>query len=111
MAGIKGLNKNNRQEATKRAQQEIDPPVQEEKAQEFIKGAQKRGQPKHSSSRTRLYERHTFSLTGSVSNMIDEISYMPKDFRANRSDVIKAAVDLLRNQPKEDIIKQLMKVK
>lgn len=52
-----------------------------------------------------------FSLTKSVSDDIDNISYMPKGFRVNRSDVVKAAIELLKSQPEEEVIKQLMKVK
>ncbi len=111
MAGIKGLNKRDRKDATEKARQTINPKVEEEKAQEFIKGVQKRIDTRSNEKRKKLYERHTFSLTKEVSTSIDEISYMPKDFRASRSDVVKAAIDLLKSQPKEDIISQLMKVK
>jgi len=61
--------------------------------------------------REKIYERYTFSLTPEVSKDIDSISFMPGDFRANRSDVIKAGISLLKSMPKGDVIEQLRKVK
>ena len=111
MSGIKGLSKGDRLTAEERAEKAIKPEVKDEKALEFIKGVNKRIKPGVGKARERKYERCMFSLTKSVSVDIDKISYMPKDFRVNRSEVVKAAIDLLKNQSKEEIIKQLMKVK
>lgn len=110
MAGIKGLNKEERKEATTRAKQEIDLEAQEERAEKFIRGAAKRGKSINQTHKQKA-ERCIFSLTKTVSETIDKISYMPKDFRAGRSDVVKAAIALLESQPEEEIIKQLMKIK
>ena len=38
------------------------------------------------------FKRYNFSLTQAVSNDIDNISLIPRNFRCNRSDVIKAAI-------------------
>ena len=101
MAGIKGLGKGDRESAEARAEQAINPKAQEAAAQDFISVSQKRIKSSVNNERTRVYERFMFSLTKSVSDDIDNISYMPKGFRVNRSDVVKAAIELLKSQPEE----------
>jgi len=98
MAGIKGLKKGDR-------------PKVEQEAEEFISGVKKRIEKTGATRRERVYERYTFSLTPDISKDIDEISYLPSDFRVNRSDVIKAAILLLKNKDKKIIIEQLRFVK
>ena len=111
MAGIKGLGKGDRQNAEARAKQAIDPEAQEDAAEDFIGGSAKRVKSSGRNERPRVYERCMFSLTKAVSEDIDHISYMPRDFRVNRSDVVNAAIDFLKSHPAEEVIKQLMKVK
>lgn len=98
MAGIKGLKKGDR-------------PKVEAEAEKFISGAKKRVENTGAVKRERVYERYTFSLTSDVSKDIDQISYLPSDFRVNRSDVLKAAILLLKSMDKKEIISQLKKVK
>ncbi|MFQ5561327.1 MAG: hypothetical protein ACE5FU_12205 [Nitrospinota bacterium] len=98
MAGIKGLKKGDR-------------PKVEMEAEEFISGAQKRTEKVGKPKREKVFERYNFSLTSDISKDIDEISYLPSDFRVNRSDVLKAAILLLKSQSKEEIIEQLRKIK
>jgi len=92
------------------------PDVQRDEVEAFKAGVNdttvrsfKKGE--ESKAKKRVFERYTFSLTSGLSRDIDKLSYMPRDFRANRSDVIKAAVNLLNSLPKKEIIEQLIKVK
>ncbi len=84
--------------------------VQEVKADDFIKGASKRV-ASLKVGKERTFERYTFSLTPDVSNEIDRISLIPRDFRASRSDVIKAAISAFSALPLEEQIKSLRQVR
>lgn len=97
MAGIKGLKKGDR-------------PKVETEAEAFISGAKKRTEKVGKPRRERVFERYSFSLTPDVSKEIDEISYLPTDFRASRSDVVKAAISLLKNMDKKEAIEQLKRI-
>lgn len=59
-------------------------------------------------ARERVYKRITFSLSEDVDQEIDRLSLVPRDFRASRSDVIRAAVALLAAQDEAEIAR-LMK--
>lgn len=98
MAGIKGLKKGDR-------------PNIEAEAEEFITGAGKRVKETGTTKRERVYERYTFSLTPDVSKDIDDMSYLPTNFRSSRSEVLKAAVLLLKSMDAKEIVEQLRKVK
>lgn len=100
MAGIKGLTKGSRPEI-------------ESEAERFIRGATERV-AQHSPSKKpkqKKFERYTFSLTPEVSNDIDEITLASREFRVNRSEVIKAGIELLKSLPDEDLMIALKKVK
>ena len=84
MAGLKGLKKGERLEV-------------EAQAENFIVGAQERV--------------YTFSLNPSVSQAIDDISLIPRSFKINRSEVVKAAVEYLKNLPEEQLIEILQKIR
>ena len=101
MAGLKGLKKGERLEV-------------EAQAENFIVGAQERVDalsilPKE--VRTRVFERYTFSLNPSVSQAIDDISLIPRSFKINRSEVVKAAVEYLKDLPEEQLIEILQKIR
>ena len=98
MAGIKGLKKGDRPEV-------------EREAEEFNSGSKKRNEKIGKPRREKVFERYNFSLNPDISKDIDDISYLPSDFRVNRSDVLKAAILLLKSQSKEEIIEQLKKIK
>jgi len=98
MAGIKGLKKGDR-------------PKVEAEAEKFISGAKKRVEKTGTVKRERVYERYSFSLTPDVSKDIDDLSYLPSDFRSSRSDVVKAGISLLKSMDKKDAINELKKVK
>ncbi|MDH5217109.1 MAG: hypothetical protein OEX19_05415 [Gammaproteobacteria bacterium] len=61
--------------------------------------------------RERVYERYTFSLTPDVNADIDSLSLFPRDFRTNRSDVIKAGIEALKLMSKQEVISLLKQVK
>ncbi len=96
MAGLKGLTKKTI----------IEP--QAENADTFIKGA-KVSHGKQTSHVT--FQRKNFSLTETVSDEIDRLSLIPREFRSSRSDVVKAAVELLSTQPDSVIVEMLKKAK
>ena len=92
---INGLKKGDRQKA-------------EQKAQQFIKGVNERTTTK---SREKVYKPVTFSLNESCDQDINDLTYIPRDFKISRSGVIKAAIDLLKSQKLEDKIQWLRKYK
>src|SRR5690606_24796685 len=71
-----------------------------------IKGAKVSHNSKQASQVT--FQRKNFSLTEAVSDEIDRISLIPRSFRSSRSDVVKAAIELLSKQP-DDVINELLK--
>lgn len=83
---------------------------QDIKAEDFIKGATKRVAALKV-GKERTFERYTFSLTPEISHEIDRLSLVPRDFRATRSDVLKAAIAAFAALPESEQIKQLMQVK
>lgn len=50
------------------------------------------------------FKRVNFSLTEQISKDIDSISFLPKDFKCSRSDVVKAAVLSFKNLSEEEKI-------
>lgn len=74
-------------------------------ADSFISGAKVRDQnsPKPAPS----WKRVTFSLSEEVDRTIEKMSYLPLDFRATKSDVIRAAVQLLSEKSDDEIKKRL----
>lgn len=53
------------------------------------------------------FKRVNLSLDAKVDAELDRLSLLPRDFRASRSDVVKAAVALLSTQTEENIIDML----
>lgn len=101
MSGLgKGLKKEDRSAA-------------EVKAEDFIKGATERVENLKPSKKAkgRVYKTYTFSLTEAVSADIDRLSCMPSDFRSNRSDVVKAGIELLKQLPEDKLVELLKQVK
>ncbi len=92
---LKGLNKNDRQS--------------EQAAEDFIRGAKERVSALTPSTKT--FERVTFSLNADVSREIDRLSLVPREFRASRSDVVKAAIAVFSTLPEDQQINELTKVK
>jgi len=56
------------------------------------------------------FKRVNFSLTEQVSKDIDNISFLPKDFKCSRSDVVKAAILSFKNRSEEEKIAVLREV-
>lgn len=100
MAGIKGLNKGAR-------------PDIEKEAESFIKGASERvaqhTPPK--STRQKKFERYTFSLTPEVSKDIDALTLIPREFKVNRSEIVKAGIEILKSLPDDELVNTLKKIK
>lgn len=90
MPGIKGLRKGDR-------------PDHERRAEEFISGAS----PRQTRAAAPSFKRYTFSLTADVSAEIDQLSLIPRDFRTNRSDVVKAGIEALRQLPETELVELL----
>jgi len=88
----------------------INPVATSPAADDFINGAKVDGKKpmQVASTRERTYKRITFSLSDELDQEIERLSLIPRDFRASRSDVIRAAVALLAMQD-EAKIAQLMK--
>lgn len=55
----------------------------------------------------RKYKRVTLSLDEQVNAELDRLSLLPRDFKASRSDVVKAAVALLASHSDTDVIEML----
>ncbi len=107
MAGLKGLKKGDR-------------PDLEAKAEGFISGAKERVDAlsvipaeiqAETKERSRVFERYTFSLNPTVSAAIDTISLVPRDFKVNRSEVVRVAIEYLSNLPESQLIEVLQKAK
>jgi hypothetical protein len=95
---LKGLNKGDRA-------------AHEERAEVFIKGATERVLSHRYKENHRVFERYTFSLTAEISQKIDQLSLIPRTFRASRSDVIKAGVELLSTLSDQELSELIAKVK
>ena len=81
-------------------------------AERFIQGAkQRRESGARPQKRPRKFIRCTFSLTQEVSDAIERLSLLPRTFHSNRSEVIKAAVELLETMPEERVIDLLKQTK
>jgi hypothetical protein len=80
--------------------------------QEALKKLEKGAQldVNHAAASKAVFKRFNFSLTQQVSDDIDELSLVPRKFRANRSDVIKAGVVALQRMPEEKLIELLAEV-
>lgn len=95
---LKGLGKPEREVTAKDVQ-----------AEHFIKGAKPRVAALTPSNAK--FERCMFSLTAEVSAEIERLSLVPREFRASRSDVVKAAVAAFTELSEAEQIKWLMQVK
>lgn len=99
MSGIKGLKKGAR-------------PDIEKEAESFIKGATERvAQNSLKNIRRKKFERYTFSLTPEISKDIDAFTLVPREFKINRSEVIRASIGLLKSLPEDELLEVLRKVK
>ncbi len=104
MAGLGGLKKGDRPEI-------------EAKAEGFIGGAKERidalssNTPPVKETRKKVFERYTFSLNPSVSDAIDNLSLQPREFKVNRSEVVRVAIEHLSSLPESQIIDILQKSK
>lgn len=56
------------------------------------------------------FKRFNFSLTERVSKDINEISFLPNDFKCSRSDVVKAAIHSFNKLSKADKLLMLREV-
>lgn len=96
----------------KKGARELTPKVERatsKEADQFVSGAKVDGAATtRAAAREKVYKRITFSLTEEIDQQIDRLSLVPRDFRASRSDVIRAAVALLAGQSEADIVR-LMK--
>lgn len=81
--------------------------VNESEIEEFIGGINKRTMFK---KRPLKYLRQTFSLTQEVSEKIDELLLKSQVARANRSIIIKAAIQNLENLPEQELHNLVSKI-
>lgn len=96
--GVSGLKKHS-----------INQTAQSSAADDFISGARVDGQ-NYATTKTplaKVYKRITFSLTDELDVEIDRLSLVTREFRASRSDVIRAAVALLASQGDAEVAKLL----
>ena len=73
----------------------------EQKIEEFISGSSKRVKSLESSQQ--VYRRFTFSLTGEVSQEIDDLVVNCRVAKANRSIILKAALHQLQKLSNEEL--------
>lgn len=57
-----------------------------------------------------VFKRVTFSLTDQISEEIDRLSLVPRNFRATRSDVVRAGVAALSAMTEDQVVALLDKV-
>lgn len=78
----------------------------EEAALAFIAGAPLSATPKAKRKRKKAptFVRTTFSLSKDINLKIDKMALMPRDFKATRSDVVRAAILAMRKLGKAEII-------
>jgi hypothetical protein len=102
MAGVSGLGK--------KTTPVNDAALNSQAADAFIAGARADGAQKklEKTSSAKVFKRVMFSLDADIDRQIDQLSLIPRDFRATRSDVIRAAIALLAGMP-EQRIAQLIK--
>nr|WP_321271209.1 hypothetical protein [uncultured Tolumonas sp.] len=60
---------------------------------------------------TAVFKRCNFSLTQEVSDDIDAITFLPRTFKINRSEVVKAGIEALRMMSEDDLIVFLKQTK
>ncbi len=58
-----------------------------------------------------VFKRCNFSLTDAVSQDIDRLALIPRTFKFNRSEVVKAGVEALKLMPEEEMIAFFEKIK
>ena len=97
MSALKGLTK----------KIEPSPAAIQADADAFIGAAKVAHNGKNSKVKTASYKRVNLSLDEMVDAELDRLSLLPRDFKASRSDVVKAAVALLVAQADTDIIEML----
>ncbi|MCE1010087.1 MULTISPECIES: hypothetical protein [Pseudomonas putida group] len=104
MGGLKNLVKSSRQA-------ESNPEMSiEAAAQAFIADAPVGANPEPKRRRKKTastFVRTTFSLSKEVNRQIDKISLTPRNFRATRSDVIRAGIIALQNLDRAELLELL----
>jgi len=111
--GLKDLKKGVRTDTENRAVQMINPKAIDDEANKFISAAgdrQRYSSISKSEKKELRFIRCIFSLNEDISKEIDCLSFLPTNFRAGRSDVVKAALRALQELPKEKIIQYLQTV-
>jgi hypothetical protein len=83
-------------------------PVAADTADDFIGAAKVKDGPSAKASKAK-FKRVTFSLDEDIDDKINALSLVPRGFRATRSDVVRAAVELLSSHP--DVEKLIEKAK
>lgn len=64
-------------------------------------------EPKRRRKKASTFVRTTFSLSKDVNRQIDKISLTPRNFRATRSDVIRAGIMALQNLDRAELLELL----
>ena len=111
--GLKDLKKGVRPDTENRAMQMINPQALDDEADKFISAAgnrQRYSSVQKPEKKTSRFVRCIFSLNEEISKEIDRLSFLPTNFRAGRSDVVKAALNALQEMPEERIIQYLQSV-
>lgn len=111
--GLKDLKKGIRTDTENRAMQMINPDVLDDEADKFISAASNRqnfSNIKKTEKKKSHFIRCIFSLNEEISREIDRLSFLPTNFRAGRSDVVKAALHAFQTMPEEKIIQYLQQV-
>lgn len=83
----------------------------EKKIESFAEGGDSDKLIDKSKSKEKKFKRLTFSLTDTEDRLIDNLSLKIRTFRCNRSQVVKAALNLLATFDDKEICKLLEKQK
>lgn len=80
--------------------------------EDFISGAEKRAN-RYSRRRVKkkAHKPCIFSLTQEINDDIDKLLLAPKDFKASRSDVIKAGIEVLKGMKKTELVEAIRRIK
>lgn len=76
---------------------------------DFIRAAKVTDGPLAKPASEAVFKRLTFSLDAEIDKEINYLSLIPRSFRATRSDVVRAAIALLRAQSDSEIADLLKK--
>ncbi len=77
--------------------------------EDFISGAEKRAN-RYRRRKKKAHKPCIFSLTQEINDDINKLVLAPKDFKASRSDVIKAGIEVLKRMKKTELVEAIRRI-